>query len=85
MAGFAAHSTLRGIYLRFLYSCRVTNFNPQNAIWELIRCTSGWGKVFSITDCHCRDEEERLWLLQNGPDIDVEYPPLSVNSSEKHI
>ena len=62
----------------FLYSCRVTNFNPQNAIWELIRCTSGWGKVFSITDCHCRDEEERLWLLQNGPDIDVEYPPLSV-------
>ena len=62
----------------FLYSCRITNFNPQNAIWELIRCTSGWGKVFSITDCHCRDEEERLWLLQNGPDIDVEYPPLSV-------
>lgn len=51
----------------FLYSCRVTNFNPQNAIWELIRCTSGWGKVFSITDCHCRDEEDRLWLLQTVP------------------
>ena len=70
----------------FLYSCRVTNFNPQNAIWELIRCTSGWGKVFSITDCHCRDEEERLWLLQNGPDIDVEYPPLSVKFiKETHL
>ena len=56
----------------FLYACRITNFDPQNAIWELIHCTSGWGKVFSIIDCHCRDEEERLWLLQNGPDIDVE-------------
>ncbi len=62
----------------FLYACRLTNFSPQNEIWELIRCTSSWGKVFAILDCRCRSDEERLWLLEYGPEIDVEYPPLAV-------
>ena len=62
----------------FLYACRLTNYSPQNEIWELLRCTSGWGKVFAIIDCRCRCEEERLWLLEYGPEIDVEYPPLAV-------
>lgn len=62
----------------FLYSCKIKNYLPQDEIWELLRITSSWGKVFAIIDCHCRDEQERLWLLENGPDISVEYSPLSV-------
>ena len=62
----------------FLYSCRVTNYISQKAVWELLGCTKGWGKVFAIIDCQCPDADHRRWLLQNGPDIDVEYPPLSV-------
>ncbi|MGM9528676.1 MAG: hypothetical protein ACI3XH_01560 [Phascolarctobacterium sp.] len=62
----------------FLYSCRVTNYISQKAVWELLGCTKGWGKVFAIIDCRCPDDDHRRWLLQNGPDIDVEYPPLSV-------
>ena len=62
----------------FLYSCRVTNHISQKAVWELLGCTKGWGKVFAIIDCRCPDDDHRRWLLQNGPDIDVEYPPLSV-------
>ncbi len=62
----------------FLFACRLTNFTPQQEVWELVKHTNGWGKVFSIIDCHCRDDEDRLWLLEYGPEIDVEYPPLSV-------
>lgn len=62
----------------FLYGCRIGNYTPQKAVWELLGCTKGWGKVFAIIDCQCADEAQRLWLLKNGPDIDVEYPPLSV-------
>ncbi|MGM9561186.1 MAG: hypothetical protein ACI3WT_02935 [Phascolarctobacterium sp.] len=62
----------------FLYSCRVTNYISQKAVWEILGCTKGWGKVFAIIDCQCPDADHRRWLLQNGPDIDVEYPPLSV-------
>ena len=62
----------------FLYSCRVTNHISQHAVWELLGCTKGWGKVFAIIDCQCPDADHRHWLLKNGPDIDVEYPPLAV-------
>jgi hypothetical protein len=62
----------------FLYACRVTNYISQKTVWELLGCTESWGKVFAIIDCQCPDEAHRLWLLKNGPDIDVEYPPLSV-------
>lgn len=62
----------------FLYSCRLTDYLPHNEVWELMQSTCGWGKVFAINNCHCRDYGERLWLLENGPRVDVEYPPLSV-------
>ena len=62
----------------FLFGCRLTNFAPHQEIWDLVKHTSGWGKVFSIIDCHCHDDEDRLWLLEHGPEIDVEYPPLAV-------
>lgn len=62
----------------FLLACRISSFIPQPVIWELIRCTNAWGRVFAITDCQCQDDEQRLWLLENGTDISVEYPPLSI-------
>ena len=70
----------------FLLACRVSYFTPQSAVWELIRCTNGWGKVFAISDCKCRDIDDQLWLLENGPDISVEYPPLSIKFiQETHL
>lgn len=62
----------------FLFSCRISKFTPQSAVWELLRCTHGWGRVFAISDCKCASDEERLWLLEHGTDISVEYPPLSI-------
>ncbi|WP_304088022.1 hypothetical protein [Phascolarctobacterium succinatutens] len=70
----------------FLLACRISSFIPQHVIWELIRCTNAWGRVFAITDCQCQDEEQRLWLLENGTDISVEYPPLSIKFiTETHL
>lgn len=70
----------------FLLACRISSFKPQSAIWELIRCTNGWGKVFAISDCKCQDIDEQLWLLENGTDISVEYPPLSIKFiQETHL
>lgn len=62
----------------FLFACRLSIYEPQNELWELFRCTKGWGKVFTIIDIKCHNEDERLELLMNGPDIEVEYPPLSI-------
>lgn len=67
----------------FLFSCRISRFTAQTAVWELLRCTNGWGKVFAVSDCKCTDEEQRLWLLENGTDISVEYPPLSIKFIEE--
>ncbi len=62
----------------FLYACRVGGHTPQKAVWELLGCTRGWGKVFAILDCQCADDAQRLWLLKHGTYVDVEYPPLAV-------
>lgn len=70
----------------FLLACRISSFIPQPVIWELIRCTNAWGRVFAITDCQCQDDEQRFWLLENGTDISVEYPPLSIKFiTETHL
>ncbi len=61
----------------FLYSCRMNGYQPQKEIWELLGCTKGWGKVFCITDCVTHNAAERRWLLLHGPEIEVQYPPLS--------
>ncbi len=62
----------------FLYACRTTNFTPQKEVWQLLGCTHGWGKIFTIIDCECKSDADRMWLLRHGPEISVEYPPLSV-------
>ena len=70
----------------FLFACRVSRFTPQTAVWELIHCTNGWGRVFAISDCKCQNIDEQLWLLENGTDISVEYPPLSIKFiQETHL
>ncbi len=61
----------------FLYCCRMNGFQPQKEIWELLGATKGWGKVFCIIDCATHNDAERRWLLLHGPEIDVQYPPLS--------
>lgn len=62
----------------FLFSCHISEFSPQKEIWQLLGCTSGWGKVYAINEVKCRTPEEQQWLIQNGIDIAVDYPPLSV-------
>lgn len=70
----------------FLYACKIKNYLPQEEIWELLQVTGSWGKVFAIIDCKCRNDEERFWLLENGPDTAVEYSPLAVKLiTETHL
>ena len=70
----------------FLYACKIKNYLPQDEIWEIMRVTNSWGKVFAIIDCKCRNRADRFWLMENGPDISVEYSPLSVKLiTETHL
>lgn len=62
----------------FLFACRVCELAPQEEIWQIMSCTSGWGKVYAINEAECHNHEQQLWLIQNGVDITVDYPPLSV-------
>lgn len=62
----------------FLFACHIGEFSPQKEIWQLLGCTRGWGKVYAINEANFRTPEEQQWLIQNGIDIDVDYPPLSI-------
>ncbi len=62
----------------FLFACKLSELSPQDVIWQIMKCTSGWGKVYAINEAECHDHEQQLWLIQNGIDIAVEYPPLSI-------
>ncbi len=62
----------------FFYACRMSSYMPQDTVWELLRCTYGWGRVCALNEAVCTDEEERLWLIKNGCSTGVEYPPASV-------
>ena len=62
----------------FLYSCRATNFAPQEEIWQLLHCTNSWGKVYAINSAEFNTPGKQQWLIENGYDLSIEYPPLSV-------
>ena len=62
----------------FIYACRITNFTPQEDLWELLLCTHGWGKIYAINAISFTTAEQRQWLIENGCDLEAEYPPLAV-------
>ena len=62
----------------FLYGCRITNYAPQEEIWQLLHCTNSWGKVYAINSANFNTPGKQQWLIENGYDITIEYPPLSV-------
>ena len=62
----------------FLYSCRATNFAPQEEVWQLLHCTKSWGKVYAINSAEFNTPDKQQWLIENGYDLNIEYPPLSV-------
>ena len=62
----------------FLFACKLSEVSPQDVIWQIMKCTNGWGKVYAINEAECHNQEQQLWLIQNGIDIAVEYPPLSI-------
>ncbi len=61
-------------FLSFAY--RINNIKPQPELWELARCTKGWGKLFALSNLECSSEEDEIWLLQHGCEMDIEYPPI---------
>ncbi len=61
----------------FLLACSITDYKPLRAIWRLLGCTKGWGRVFCIKAAECEDEAQELWLIQYGMDNTVEYPSLA--------
>ncbi len=62
----------------FIYGCRITNFTPEKELWELLLCTHGWGKIYALNAISFTTDEQRQWLIENGCDLEAEYPPLSV-------
>ena len=70
----------------FLYACRITEYAPQQEIWQLIHCTNSWGRVYAINEASFETPAKRQWLVENGYDITIEYPPLSVKIiTEGHV
>lgn len=61
-------------FLTFAY--RINNIKPQEELWELLRCTKGWGRLFALYDIECDNENDELWVLQNGCKIDIDYAPI---------
>lgn len=74
----------------FTFACEIGNCAAQKAIWRLIGCTEGWGRVFAIEKAQCDNEAQELWLIQHGMEISVDYPPLcmhiiAVSNISKHL
>ena len=61
-------------FLTFAY--RINNIKPQSELWELVRCTKGWGRIFTMYDIECASEEDEVWLLRHGCEIDIDYAPI---------
>lgn len=61
----------------FFFACRISEFYPDNEIWQIMGCTNGWGKVYAINEIKDCSKEQQIWLVQNAIDISVEYPPLA--------
>ena len=66
----------------FTNACVLGNCNANKALWRIIGCTEGWGKVFAIEKVTCNDEAQELWLLQHGMELSVDYPPLALSIME---
>lgn len=62
----------------FFYACRLSGYMPQETVWELLRATCGWGRVYALDEVICSSEEERLWLIRNGCRLEVEHPPAAI-------
>ena len=58
-------------FLTFAY--RINNIAPQDELWELVRSTRGWGRIFTLYDLECTTEEEEIWLLRHGCEIEIDY------------
>ena len=71
----------------FLYSCRATNFAPQEEIWQLLHCTNSWGKVYAINSAEFNTPGKQQWLIENGYDLSInkykktEYTPVEYPST----
>lgn len=74
----------------FTFACEIGNCNANKAMWRIIGCTEGWGKVFAIEKATCTDEAQELWLIQHGMELSVDYPPLcrhimEVSNVSRHL
>lgn len=74
----------------FAFACELGNCNANKALWRIIGCTEGWGKVFAIEKVICTDEAQELWLIQHGMELSVDYPPLcrrimDISNISRHI
>lgn len=67
----------------FNFACEESKYVPNKVMWRFIGCTSGWGKVSAIEHACCTDDAQSLWLIQNGMDINVDFPPLAVQIMKK--
>lgn len=60
-------------FLTFAY--RINNIKPQAELWQLVRLTKGWGRLFTLYDLVCDTPAEEKWILQHGCELEIDYPP----------
>lgn len=58
-------------------ACQLSEIRPQKELWFLARHTRGWGRAITLLLLQYRTPAQRLWLLKNGLELRVFWPPLS--------
>lgn len=58
-------------------ACQLSKIRPQKELWYLARRTSGWGKALLMVMLHYRTPIQRKWLLKNGMELKIFWPPLA--------
>lgn len=58
-------------------ACQLSEIHPQKELWFLARHTKGWGRAITLLLLQYRTPAQRIWLLKNGLELRVFWPPLS--------
>ena len=65
------------LYIFLCMACQLSEIRPQKELWFLARHTKGWGRAITLLLLQYRTPAQRIWLLKNGLELRVFWPPLS--------
>ena len=69
-----------------IFALDMSNITTNDALWEIITKTRGWGKIHAMESFSYDSKSKRDWLLSYGSDLSVTYPGISLlGLQEGHI